>query len=64
MPLLQVVITLLVVGVLLWLFLTYIPLAAPFPKLITAVVVIVVVIWLLQVFGVLGYIGNPHIGTR
>ena len=58
----QVVVTLIVVGVLLWLALTYIPMAAPFPQIITAVVVILVVLWLLQVFGVLGYIGNPHIG--
>ena len=64
MPLLQVIVILIVVGVLLWLVLTYIPMAAPFPRIITAVVVIVVVLWLLQVFGVLGYIGNPHIGTR
>lgn len=62
MPLLQVVITLIVVGVLLWLAFTYIPMAPPFKTLITAVVVIVVVLWLLQIFGVLGYIGNPHIG--
>ena len=47
MPLIQVVITLIVVGVLLWLEETYIPLAQPIKTIIRAVVVIVVVLWLL-----------------
>jgi hypothetical protein len=34
---------------------------APFPKLITALVVIVCIVWLLQVTGLWGYLGNIKI---
>jgi len=58
MPLLQIVITLIVVGVLLWLVNTYIPMEAKIKNILNGVVVIVVILWLLQVFGILGYLGN------
>jgi hypothetical protein len=58
MSLLAIVITLIVVGILLWLEETYIPMDATIKKIIRIVVIIVVVIWLLQVFGVFGYLGN------
>jgi hypothetical protein len=54
MSLISLVITLAVVGVLLWLILTYIPMAQPIKNIITVVVVICVILWLLQAFGVLG----------
>jgi hypothetical protein len=62
MPLITVVITLIVVGVLLWLVNTYIPMARPIKSILNAVVVIAVVLWLLGVFGVLGPISNIRIG--
>jgi hypothetical protein len=58
MNLLAIVITLIVVGVLLWLEETYIPMDATIKKLIRIVVIIVTVIWLLQVLGVWGYLSN------
>ena len=58
MPLVTLVITLIVVGVLLWLVNTYIPMDGKIKKIINIVVVIVVVLWLLHVFGVLGNIQN------
>lgn len=61
MPLLQIVITLIVVGILLWLEETYIPLAPPIKMIIRAVVVIVVVLWLLQIFGLLPMVSNVRI---
>ena len=61
MPLVTLVITLIVVGVLLWLVNTYIPMDAKIKKIINVVVVIIVVIWLLHVFGVLGSIENIRI---
>ena len=61
MPLVTLVITLIVVGVLLWLVNTYIPMDAKIKKIINVVVVIVVIIWLLRVFGVLGSIENIRI---
>lgn len=62
MPLLQVVIVLIVVGVLLWLVNNYIPMQATVKKLLNAVVVIALVLWLLNVFGLLDSIVNIHIG--
>ena len=50
---LQVMIVLIVVGVLLWLATTYIPMNETIKKLLVAFVVICVVLWLLQIFGLL-----------
>jgi hypothetical protein len=54
MSLIGLVLTLVVVGVLLWLLNNYVPMDAKIKRIINIVVVIVVVIWLLQVFGLLG----------
>jgi len=62
MPLINLVIVLIVVGVLLWLVNTYIPMDRKIKTILNVVVVIVVVIWLLQVFGVLGSLDSIHIG--
>jgi len=62
MPLLNVVLTLVVVGVVLWLINTYIPMQGTIKSLLNAVVVIAVVIWLLQVFGLLGSLTSIHVG--
>ena len=61
MPLMQVLIALVVVGVLLWLVNTFIPMAGSIKSLLNAVVVIVVVVWLLNVFGLMHYVTNFHI---
>lgn len=62
MPLLQVVLVLIVVGVLLWLVNTYIPMAGSIKSILNAVVVIVVVLWLLNVFGLLHNISQLRVG--
>lgn len=54
MSIITVIVVLVIVGVLLWLINTYIPMAAPIKTILNVVVVIVVIIWLLQAFGVLG----------
>jgi len=54
MSLVGLVLTLVVVGVLLWLLNNYVPMDAKIKTILNVVVVIVVVIWLLQAFGVLG----------
>jgi hypothetical protein len=63
MPLINLVIVLIVVGVLLWLVNTYIPMDSKIKQILNIVVVIVVVIWLLQVFGVIGSLGNLRVGS-
>jgi hypothetical protein len=62
MPLLSVIAVLIVVGVLLWLINTYIPMQGTIKSILNAVVVIVVVLWLLQAFGLLGDIAGLRIG--
>lgn len=58
MPMISVVVTLIVVGVLLWLVNSYIPMDAKIKKILNAVVVVCVVVWLLYVFGILGRGGD------
>ena len=53
MPLINLVVVLIVVGVLLWLVNNYIPMAGSIKTILNAVVVIAVVLWLLNAFGVL-----------
>lgn len=51
MSLITVVVILIIVGVVLWLINTYIPMAASIKTILNVVVVIAVIIWLLSVFG-------------
>jgi len=62
MPLIQLVIVLVVVGVILWLINSYIPMQTTIKKILNVVVVIAVVVWLLSVFGVIGNISAIRIG--
>ncbi|MES2430365.1 MAG: Thivi_2564 family membrane protein [Bacteroidota bacterium] len=60
MPILNVILVLIVVGVVLWLINRYIPMQGTIKNILNAVVVIVVVIWLLKVFGLLGNLQSLH----
>ncbi len=62
MPLINLVIVLIVVGVLLWLVNSYIPMDDKIKKILNVVVIIAVVLWLLSVFGVLGPLDTIKIG--
>jgi hypothetical protein len=62
MPLLTIVIVLIVVGLLLWLVNTYIPMDSKIRSILNAVVVIIVVLWLLQAFGILGSLNAIRVG--
>jgi len=61
MPLLNVVLTLIVVGVVLWLINTYIPMQGTIKKILNIVVVIVVILWLLYGFGIINGSGDVHL---
>ena len=61
MSLITIVLTLIVVGILLWLTNTYIPMDGKIKKVLNIVVMVVVVLWLLNVFGVWGYLRNIHV---
>jgi len=62
MPLVTVVVTLAVVGLLLWLVNRFIPMQSQIKGILNGVVVIVVVIWLLRLFGVIDYLSRYHVG--
>ncbi len=61
MSLIGLIITLVVVGVLLWLLNNYVPMDGKIKRIINVVVVIAVVIWLLQAFGLLGTLQNIRV---
>lgn len=53
MSLITVILVLIIAGVLMWLINTFIPMAAPIKTLLNAVVLIILILWLLKVFGIL-----------
>ncbi len=60
MPLVNVVLTLIVVGVVLWLINSFIPMQSTIKSILNAVVVIAVVLWLLYGFGIISNGGDIH----
>jgi hypothetical protein len=62
MPLIQLVEVLIVVGVLLWLVNRFIPMQGTIKSILNAVVVIAVVVWILNVSGLLHSFSNIRIG--
>ncbi|MGB6562811.1 MAG: Thivi_2564 family membrane protein [Candidatus Binataceae bacterium] len=56
MTLVDIVLVLVVVGLILWLVNTYVPMAGGIKSLLNVVVFVVVLIWVLQVFGLVGAI--------
>lgn len=63
MPLLQIVVVLIAVGVLLWLVNNFIPMARSIKSILNAVVVIGVVVWLLNIFGFIHSLSRIRIGA-
>lgn len=61
MSLISLVVTLIVIGVLLWLINTYIPMDGKIKQILNIVVVICVIIWLLYAFGVMGSVGGVRV---
>ena len=60
MNLVSIIVVLVVVGLVMWLINTYIPMAAGIKSLLNIVVFIVVLVWLLQGFGLIGNIPGVH----
>lgn len=61
MSLISLIVILIAVGVVLYLINTLIPMDAKIKQILNVVVVIFVVLWLLQVFGVFSHFGNVRI---
>lgn len=60
MPLIQLVVILILVGLGLWLINRYVPMAEPIKTILNVVVVLVVLLWLLGIFG----FGDFYVGPR
>jgi hypothetical protein len=64
MPLINVALVLIVVGVLLWLVNRFIPMQGTIKGILNAVVTIVVVLWLLNIFGLYHYVTQFRVGSQ
>ncbi len=62
MPLINLVVALIVVGVGLWLINRYIPMASSIKAILNIVVVVSVCVWVLQVAGLWGNISGYRVG--
>ena len=58
MPLINIVIVLVVVGIALWLINNYIPMASAIKSILNVVVVVAVAVWVLQAFGLWARVTN------
>ena len=61
MSLITIIVVLIVVGIILWLINSYIPMDYKIKRILNAVIVIIVVLWLLQAFGLLSFIKNVRV---
>ena len=62
MPLMNVLLTLIVAGVLLWLVNTYIPMDAKIKQILNIVAVVAVILWVLNVFGLFSSLSAVRVG--
>jgi uncharacterized membrane protein YkgB len=62
-PLIEIVVVIIIVGVLLWLVNSYIPMAGPIKSLLNAVVVIALIVWILKMAGLWHQITNIRVGS-
>ena len=63
MPLINLVMGLVIVGVLLWLVNNYVPMDGKIKNILNIVVVIAVVLWLLSAFGLIGPLSSYRVGS-
>lgn len=62
MPLLQFVVTLGLIGLMLWVVNVFIPMEATIKRIINIVVIIAVIFWVLNVFGLFGSLSAIRVG--
>jgi len=61
MPLLTILLVIIIVGVLLWLINSFIPMDSKIKSILNVVVVIILIVWLLKVFGIFNSLMDIHI---
>jgi hypothetical protein len=64
MPIINLIIILAVIGILMWLVNTYLPIAEPWKKILNVVVIIATILWLLNVFGIFTGLGSMTVGRH
>jgi hypothetical protein len=62
MPILTIILIIVLVGVLLWALNSFVPMDSKVKSILNVVVVICLIIWLLQAFGILGGLSNVRVG--
>lgn len=62
MPLIQLIVILVVVGVVMWLVNAYIPMQDTIKKILNIAVVVVVCLWLLSLFGIFSGFNGIRVG--
>ena len=63
MSLISLIITIVVVGLLLWVINSFIPMESRVKSILNVVVIIILVLWLLQAFGIIGSLRNVRVGA-
>jgi len=61
MPLLTILLVIIIVGVLLWLINSFIPMDRNIKTILNVVVIIILIVWLLKVFGIFSSLMDIHI---
>lgn len=61
MPILTIILVLVLAGALLWAINTYIPMQGSIKNLLNIVVVLLLIFWLLRVFGLLAALKGAHV---
>ena len=61
MPILTIILIIVLVGVLLWALNSFVPMDAKVKSILNLVVVILLIVWLLRAFGVIGALSNIHV---
>ena len=61
MPLLTILLVIIVVGVLLWLVNSFLPMDNNIKKILNVVVIIILIVWLLKVFGIFSSLMDIHV---
>jgi len=61
MPIVTILVVIIVVGVLLWLINSFIPMDSKIKSILNVVVVIILIVWLLKVFGIFTSLMDIHV---
>lgn len=63
MPVIQLILILVAIGIVLWLVNTYVPMDANIKRILNIVVLVVVILWILSLFGILPALNTIRVGN-